>query len=77
MAKKSSGTRDLVKTKGAARSAKSDQGDQKRTSKAVSKGKADPGALKGFEAVPPKPGRRKTTLAKSGYSNLIPKKIKG
>ena len=60
MAKKSSGKRDLVKTKGAA-----------------SKGKADPGALKGFEAVPPKPGRRKTTLAKSGYSNLIPKKIKG
>ena len=62
MAKKSSGKRDLVKTKGAAKYAK---------------GKADPGALKGFEAVPPKPGRRKTTLAKSGYSNLIPKKIQG
>ena len=69
MAKKSSGKRDLVKTKGAARSAT-------RTSDGR-KGKADPGALKGFEAVPPKPGRRKTTVAKSGYSNLIPKKIEG
>ena len=67
MAKKSSGKRDLVKTKGAARSAKRKSDGRK----------ADPGALKGFEAVPPKPGRRKTTLAKSGYSNLIPKKIKG
>jgi len=66
MAKKSSGKRDLVKTKGAA-----------TKGKAAPKGKADPGALKGFEAVPPKPGRRKTTLAKSGYSNLIPKNIKG
>ena len=68
MAKKSSGKSDLVKTKGAARSAKRKSDGRK--------GKADPGALKGFEAVPPTPGRRKTTLAKSGYSNLIPKKVK-
>ena len=58
-----------------------DQGDQKRKgtkAASLSRGKADPGALKDFADVktPQKPGRRMKTAAKSGYANLIPKSVK-
>ena len=77
MAKKSSQKRDPVKSK----AGYGDQGDQKgkeTRNVRLTKGKSDPGALRGFSDVetPKTPGRRKTTAAKSGYANLIPKSVK-
>jgi len=70
-----------TKAKTAVRPGYGDQGDQKRKGTrdvSLTKGKADPGALKGFSDVetPQKPGRRMKTAAKSGYANLIPKSVK-
>ena len=70
-----------TKAKKAVRPGFGDQGDQKRKgTKAASltRGKADPGALKDFADVetPQKPGRRMKTAAKSGYASLIPKSVK-
>jgi hypothetical protein len=70
-----------TKARKAVRSGVGEQGDQsgKGTRQAsLTKGKADPGALKDFSDVetPQKPGRRLKTAAKSGYANLIPKSVK-
>ena len=50
----------------------------KGSSAGTTKRKADPGALRGFSDVetPQKPGRRMKTAAKSGYANLIPRRVR-
>ena len=70
-----------TKAKNAVKPGFGDQGDQKRkgTKQAsLTRGKADPGALKDVADVetPQKPGRRMKTAAKSGYANLVPKSVK-